>query len=267
MTSSHDALYRAICAQPDEDTPRLAFADLIEEEDGEYLRAQFIRTQIALSQVPVYDPLWVKARQYDPDAPLGHCQTPTLPRVPGGYGWHRFEFRRGFPWKVGVLSPDAFLPGGEAIFDAAPIQALSMDTRTRPDFTGLARWPHLARVHRLEVPIGWLKATGATQLVDSPFATNLTELMFEVDGITADGLTALAGSSLFERLRVLDLWSNSMPSALLVDALAAAREPVALSRLSLSNNRLGHDDAAHLFALPVMRAIQHLDLSDNPLKV
>ena len=30
MTTDRDALYRAICAQPDEDTPRLAFADLIE---------------------------------------------------------------------------------------------------------------------------------------------------------------------------------------------------------------------------------------------
>ena len=31
MTSSHDALYRTICSHPDEDVPRLAFADLIEE--------------------------------------------------------------------------------------------------------------------------------------------------------------------------------------------------------------------------------------------
>ena len=42
MTSSHDALYAAICAHPDEDTPRLAFADLL-EEDGDSSRAAFIR--------------------------------------------------------------------------------------------------------------------------------------------------------------------------------------------------------------------------------
>lgn len=49
MTSSHDALYRAICAHPDEDTPRLAFADLI-EEDGDGRRAAFIRAQVALAR-------------------------------------------------------------------------------------------------------------------------------------------------------------------------------------------------------------------------
>ncbi|MCI0702656.1 MAG: TIGR02996 domain-containing protein [Planctomycetia bacterium] len=266
MTSSHDALYRAICAYPDEDTPRLAFADLIEEA-GDSDRAHFIRAQIALSQVPIYDPLWVKARQFDPDAATGWCQTNTLPNLPAGYGWHRFEFRRGFPWKVGVLSLEAFVSGGEAIFECAPIQALSMDARTRPDFDVLADWPHLARLDRLEVSVGWLGSASIAQLTDSPFATNITELEFEFDGVTAEGLTALAASPLFERLRVLELRSNAIPSALLVDALAAAREPTALSRLSLPNNRIGRDDAAHLFALSVMSAIEYLDISDNPLGV
>src|SRR5205823_5593 len=67
MSCQHDALYRAICAEPDEDTPRLAFADLL-EEDGQQDRARFIRTQIALAGVPEYDPLHVSTRQLDPDA-------------------------------------------------------------------------------------------------------------------------------------------------------------------------------------------------------
>lgn len=40
-----DALYRAICAQPDEDTPRLAYADAL-EESGDADRAEFIRIQV-----------------------------------------------------------------------------------------------------------------------------------------------------------------------------------------------------------------------------
>ena len=51
MTTDRDALYRAICAQPDEDTPRLAFADLLDEE-GEPDRARFVRTQVELARVP-----------------------------------------------------------------------------------------------------------------------------------------------------------------------------------------------------------------------
>ena len=264
MTDSHDALYRAICAYPDEDTPRVAFADLVEEA-GDPLRARFIRTQVALARLPVYDPAWVSARQHEPDAATGWGMAHTLPKVPGGYSWHRFEFRRGFPWKVGVLSLGAFVRAGDELFDAAPIQALDIDARDRPDLGALADWPHLARLHKLEFSVGWFGAGEVARLANSEHATNLTELGFEFDGIAPDGLAALAASPLFARLHALELRSNAIPPALLVDSLAAAREPGSLSRLALPFNRIGRTDAEHLFALPVMHELQHLDVSDNPL--
>ncbi|MBM3980681.1 MAG: TIGR02996 domain-containing protein [Planctomycetes bacterium] len=264
MTDTHDALYRAICAHPDEDTPRLAFADLIEEA-GDPLRGRFIRTQVALARAPAYDPAWVRARQFEPDAATGWGMAHTLPKVPGGSSWHRFEFRRGFPWKVGVLSLGAFVAAGDAVFDAAPIQALDIDARDRPDLGALADWPHLARLHKLEFSVGWFGAGEIARLAGSEYATALTELGFEFDGIAPDGLTALAASPLFARLHGLELRSNAIPPALLIDSLAAAREPGSLSRLSLPFNRIGRADAEHLFALPLMREVQHLDVSDNPL--
>ena len=90
MSRSRDALYRAICAEPDEDTPRLAYADLI-EEDGETARAHFIRAQVALARVPEYDPLHVSTRRLDPDVLSGHGMAHTLPKVPGGYAWNPFD--------------------------------------------------------------------------------------------------------------------------------------------------------------------------------
>ena len=266
MTSSHDALYRAICAQPDEDTPRLVFADLI-EEDGDHLRARFIRTQVALARLPPYDADWVNARRHEPDASTGHCMAHTLPKVPAGSGWHRFEFRRGFPWKVGVLSLGALVQCNDELFAAAPIRALDIDARDRPDLAVLAEWPQLARLHKLELSVGWFGASGIARLAESEYATNLTELGFEADGIAPDGLRALAASPLFARLTGLELRSLQIPSALLVDALGAAHEAGALSRLSLPFNRIGRDDAEHLFRLPIVRELQHLDISDNRLGV
>ena len=43
--TDREAFIRAVCAEPDEDTPRLAFADLLDEE-GEGERAAFIRSQV-----------------------------------------------------------------------------------------------------------------------------------------------------------------------------------------------------------------------------
>ena len=83
----------AIIAHPDEDTPRLAFADLV-EENGDSLRAQFIRTQIALAPVPPYDPAWVNARQFEPDALTGWMQTERLPKpLPKGSLFFRELYR------------------------------------------------------------------------------------------------------------------------------------------------------------------------------
>ena len=197
----------------------------------------------------------------------GWLMAHTLPKVPGGYGWHKFEFRRGFPWKVGVQSLEAFVGDDAGVFEAAPIQALDINAQDRPDLAALADWPHLSRIRRLEFSLGRLGADVAALIGNSQNATGITELAFEFDAISAEGLEALARSALFPRLAVLELRSNVIPPALIVDALAAAREPGVLGRLSLAYNRITQYDAAHLFALPVMHGLEHLDLSDNRLEV
>jgi uncharacterized protein (TIGR02996 family) len=269
MTDSHDALYRAICAKPDEDTPRLAFADLLEEH-GDALRARFIRTQIELSRGKHYDAPAVNARLREPDAPHGWTMAHTLPKLPTGFTWRRFEFRRGFPWKATLANWDA-LAASEDLFAAAPIQALDIDV---PSTTSawhdgglwrIADWPHLARLHRLDFAHGRFDAKDLHQLAESPGAAQLTELGFAFDALEQSGLAALAGSDLFARLAVFELRTSALLPALLVDALAAAREPGVLDRVCLTDNGIGRDDAAHLFALPALRNVRELDLSDNPL--
>jgi uncharacterized protein (TIGR02996 family) len=267
MTADRDALYQAICAHPDEDTPRLVFADLLDEE-GEPDRARFIRTQVELARVADYDPLAVKCRQFDPDAFRGWAMAHTLPEIPPAFHWQSYAFRRGFPWLAEVRDPEAALDQLPYLFAAAPVQALEFhDYPPRPDLAALADCPHLARLCRLEFSLTRFGADDLAQLGRSPHAGRLTELEFEHDGIDAGGLQTLAASPLFAQLEVLELRSNVIPPALLVDALAAAREPGRLRKLSLPANRIPHQDADHLFALPVVRGLSHLDVSDNPLNV
>jgi uncharacterized protein (TIGR02996 family) len=49
-----DALYRAILAHPDEDTPRLVYADWLDEH-GDHDRAEFIRVQCRLARMNEWD--------------------------------------------------------------------------------------------------------------------------------------------------------------------------------------------------------------------
>ena len=260
MISQRDALYRAICQFPDEDTPRLIFADLIEEE-GESARAAFIRTQVELAALPDYDPLWVKCRQFDPGVTLGQHMTHTLPKLPDGFTVRAFRFRRGFVWRVTALNTEALARRGDDLFDVAPIRALCLDDR--PDLAELADCPALARLHRLEFADTFLDGDDIAALVNSPHAAGLTDLVFESDAIRAEGLELLAGSELFGRLQALRIDKHTIAPALLVDALAAADEPGNLHKLSLPFNELQAPDAATLFGLPALRTLDHLDLRDN----
>lgn len=52
--TDRERLLRAIAAEPDEDTPRLAFADLVEEE-GDPERGAFIRAHVGASAAAVWD--------------------------------------------------------------------------------------------------------------------------------------------------------------------------------------------------------------------
>jgi uncharacterized protein (TIGR02996 family) len=267
MTSQHDDLYHAICAYPDEDTPRLAFADLLDEE-GDPLRAEFIRTQVELAKVPEYDPLWVKCRQFDPNAILGHGMAHTLRPLPAdGVFWGSpasLGFRRGFPWFVRVERFPVFATHAPAVFELAPVRAAHVSSRA--GISRLADCAHLARLTRLECSDTRLDGEAATRLGNSEHGTNLTELSFEQDGIEPDGLRALIESPLFPRLAALELKSNVILQAeLLIDALGAADEPGTLRSLAIPRCGVTRHDAANLFELPVLRELDHLDLSGNVL--
>src|SRR5437868_5364079 len=62
-----DAFWKAVLADPDDDLPRLAFADWLEEsgDEDERARAEFIRVQLELAKIPAADP-WDPA---PPDSP------------------------------------------------------------------------------------------------------------------------------------------------------------------------------------------------------
>jgi uncharacterized protein (TIGR02996 family) len=264
--TDHAALLAAVCDRPDDDTPRLVYADLL-DDDGDAARAAFIRTQVELARTPEYHPLWARCRQLDPGAIRGWAMAHTIRELPlpDGFGWrgHDRQFHRGFPWLVGALSAEAFAAGGDRLLALAPIQALSFDDRSRPDLLVLAGCPALARLRCLEFTTFPLDADDLRPLARSRYAGGLEELAFEHQAVTPDGLGFLAGSDLFPRLRALTLRNNALPPALLVDALAAADRPGRLRHLTLSLADLPAADAAHLFALPLLRTVERLDLHDN----
>src|SRR5215471_4120084 len=90
----HAAFLQAILHQPDDDLPRLIYADWLEEQ-GDNIRAEFIRIQCELAKLPRKDSRRreLSAREIDLLAVNGGRWRDELPELKGII-WRDFE--RGF---------------------------------------------------------------------------------------------------------------------------------------------------------------------------
>ncbi|HUR52974.1 MAG TPA: TIGR02996 domain-containing protein, partial [Gemmataceae bacterium] len=148
-----DALLATILAEPDEDTPRLMFADWLEEE-GRRERAEFIRTQIELARTPERDVVPWNRRVVALQATekrilaLRFAEWVAAMRAAGGplegLGTN-VQFRRGFV-EVAWISASWFVDQAEALFRAVPLRDLRVSMATPTSFAALLASPHLARL-------------------------------------------------------------------------------------------------------------------------
>jgi uncharacterized protein (TIGR02996 family) len=120
--SEREARLRAICEQPDEDTPRLVFADWLQEngqpEYAEFVRAQVRHAELLRDASPDTNGLAQRAR--DLWVRYGERWRAELPQV-NGLVWHD-AFFRGFVERA-VVSTDAVLVrDADAIFNFAPVR-------------------------------------------------------------------------------------------------------------------------------------------------
>ena len=113
--SDHDALVQAILHAPDDDAPRLVYADWLDEH-GDADRAEFIRVQSRMARLPFYDPTY---------APLDRRSRALLAvhqagwRLPGLAAQQ--VFRRGFVEEL-TLSAGLFTGRAADIFGRLPIR-------------------------------------------------------------------------------------------------------------------------------------------------
>src|SRR5215213_5526247 len=89
--SDEPALLQAVREQPDQDLPRLAYADWL-EENGEQPRAAFIRAQIQRARLPWDDDRQAELQAAERRLLIGH----GLDWLPAEVPIPAVRFRRGF---------------------------------------------------------------------------------------------------------------------------------------------------------------------------
>lgn len=151
------ALLRAICEQPDEDAPRLAFADWLTErgraEDESW--AELIRAQVALA-----------LGAGDERERLATRERALVPGVAAF--WTAWTKSQGLQWENWTRGFPATLAGpGERIRRAyptfsgrVPLTELNIRAATDADLLALAGWPEARSVYKLGV---WTDTTPITE--------------------------------------------------------------------------------------------------------
>jgi uncharacterized protein (TIGR02996 family) len=269
MTRTHaDAFLQDILANPDDDVPRLIFADWLEEHGGAAgaARAEFIRIQCQLAAGAVREPLRQQLRVRGAALLGEHRREWTRPlRGPG-----RLVFHRGFVGEVHTgVRP--FLARAHRLFRLAPVQHLVLQRGN----TSLLDWgltmpvladcPYLARLHTLDLRNNYMASDCVQSLAVSEYLSGLQVLNLSANRIGDGGVRVLARSALLERLTVLDLSFNDIgPTgvrtlATALQRLAARAEGLRLRRLRLGGNQLGAAGLRVVAGCPLLKRVARLD--------
>lgn len=258
-----------IRADPDEDAPRLIFADWLEEH-GDAARAEFIRVQIERARLPEWDGRQVGLGLRERALLESHEAKwkRELPRI-RGITWQ--GFRRGFVATATLSSFEVFRAKASDCWAAAPIEAVEL--RWARGCDSLDNITPLGGLRELSL-IGFPLDYEVYLLADSLLLSTLRTLNITACHLETHGFRVLVASPHLGNLRALRVPRNSIGNGG-VSALLDAASLTSLEELDLSEEsnygRYGEDpiiDAVGVEALtswPGMKRLRSLNLSGNSI--
>lgn len=196
--TEREALLKAVCDSPDDDTPRLVFADWLQEsgEECDQTRAAFIRVQIEQSKLPPRTVPWWKcysqARKLFASHGWEWCEEIHPDR---SFRWD--EFVRGFAESVRVPAFESFEKFAGRVFARTPLKELRIQQSVC--LSDLCRVPRVLRLGILEVAAGDATLDEARRFLGAVGEDGPTVLVFS-DRITRPDVLALLTAHFGPRL-------------------------------------------------------------------
>jgi uncharacterized protein (TIGR02996 family) len=239
MSADVRAFLRAIAAAPDDDTPRLVFADWL-DENGNPPRAEFIRVEIELTRTPPGDPR--RGPLFERRAALYRTHADRWFALFQGKAT-AWATERGFVTAV-TAGPVEFLKHAGDWFGTQPVTRLKLSgvwsgygadraCHAREVFTS----PHLAPLTHLDLEFAGVNSAGVYWLAHNAGLVNLRELVLRQNVVTDDGAATLAGMAGLAGLESLDLAMNRLTDAGARHLIASPRL-TNLRELRITKNRI-----------------------------
>ena len=262
MSVEETALLRAIRDTPDDDLPRLALADWL-DENGVPERAEFLRVQVELSRLPADDPRRPALEDREHER-LAENEAHWLGDLAAADGLHEWEFERGFLTEI-AATPSCMSEHGPAVFATNPVrrwQVMSSDLDMSQDLIAAGRSSWVRRLEAIDLT-GWYESIGEMErfLTRSDFE-RLREL--DVTGRSGlDDLPDILGRSPFRAsLTALRCGGGYAGEVGRLDAVDLVRslEPTRLTELSVPGTLLTAPDLRTILAAPCFRELTNLDI-------
>ena len=282
------ALLDAIRDDPDDDLPRLAYADWLMEQPSEtdQARGEFIQLQCRLARAEADDPALDETRRREAEllgehraawlgelVQVGECQLIRgfVRLTITADSWQSLrQVNRLSEWKQAVglrvkqvvrhrLLKLAAWPGLADIPDL-DLEAVRYDRMPVASFEQLFGVAKLARWSCLRLSGDLIQYVGLRQLMETPLPSRLVRLAIENDTLADEGLDLFTPDR-FPRLRDLSFFNNSLNA----EAVETIAQLPNLRRLCLARNLIGPPGARFL-ASSSQPHLEDLDLSHNHLR-
>jgi uncharacterized protein (TIGR02996 family) len=224
------AFIAEVLAAPDDDAPRLVWADWLEEHGDP--RAELIRTQCELSRTAFKNRRRTALEDVESRLLREHYDAWVLPlRQLGAKG---VDLRRGFVEQIEITAAD-LLAQAERLFAVAPLLRGLRIYAVNGHLRQLAGLEQLECIEFLDLRFNGIGDTGVTILTDSPHIHRLRQLHLAGNHVSEQGVLQLASTMRLAKLVALDL----------------------------SFNRFGDPGASYLLYSPALRSLQSLDLRNT----
>jgi uncharacterized protein (TIGR02996 family) len=282
------ALLAAIIAHPDEDTPRLVYADWLDEQGGESnaARAELIRLQIAVASkgppntfsavglrgIEGLTPAEIALiRRFGDAEPAPDGWRFDLPAHEGA--WYGNEnspdrFERGFLWWARFTDVPVFLAVAPELFVAAPITCVRFDKLTPASVRKLSASPYLRHVRQWDDRVAKRTDDMLVALAGSEHLVNLREINWDgpargtkTTGVGVRALVTASAARAFKRMQfqMCDIGDMGL------EAIASSPACAKLEFLHVWGNRFGPAGISALAAAPSRLTLGTLDLGSTHL--
>jgi len=277
--SDEAALLAAIFAHPEEDTPRLVYADWLDEQGGKANaeRAEYIRLECELAQIDEDDisretsarQKVLSARSNEIEERYRKAWGAALVGRKGplrGRGCF-FHFRRGFPGNA-YAPADRLIAEGDTLFSVAPITELDVTDVAPDNLEPLLERPWMANVRHLTLSGTYNDDDPRpdwSELADCPHLCNLNYLWLARGQLPKAGGARIAARNPFPRLRRFMLSENDSDAC--IAGLFGGPAFGQLEEVYFHKCGMGNAAVKVLARSPGLAGVRKLSLPNQPLSV